>query len=144
MELKDLPQVLDIEKLSYTNPWSKASFMYEITENPLATYLVAREGDKVIGYGGIWIVLDEAHITTLAVHPAYRRNGVGKSLLNALLDVAKNRKVRSIILEVRASNFPAQNLYQKFGFKPIGIRKKYYSRPEEDAIVMSLELKEDY
>ncbi|NYE56591.1 ribosomal protein S18-alanine N-acetyltransferase [Carboxydothermus ferrireducens] len=144
MELKDLPQVLDIEKLSYTNPWSKASFMYEITENPLATYLVAREGDKVIGYGGIWIVLDEAHITTLAVHPAYRRNGVGKSLLNALLDVAKNRKVRNIILEVRASNFPAQNLYQKFGFKPIGIRKKYYSRPEEDAIVMSLELKEDY
>ncbi|GAV26471.1 ribosomal-protein-alanine N-acetyltransferase RimI [Carboxydothermus islandicus] len=143
MELKDLPQVLDIEKLSYTNPWSKASFMYEITENPLATYLVAREGDKILGYGGIWIVLDEAHITTLAVHPAYRRNGVGKILLNALLEVAKNRKVRNIILEVRASNFPAQNLYQKFGFKPIGIRKKYYSRPEEDAIVMSLEIKED-
>ncbi|GAV21959.1 ribosomal-protein-alanine N-acetyltransferase RimI [Carboxydothermus pertinax] len=143
MKIKDLPQVLEIEKLSYSNPWTKESFLYEITENPLATYLVAVEGEKVIGYGGIWVVLDEAHITTLAVHPLYRRNGVGASLLNALLEVARNKKVRNIILEVRVSNLPAQHLYQKTGFKPIGLRKKYYTRPEEDAIVMSIELKEE-
>lgn len=143
MKAENLPQVLEIEKLSYTNPWTKASFLYEITENPLATYLVAVEGEKVIGYGGIWVVLDEAHITTLAVHPAYRRQGVGEVLLKALIEIARNHRVQNIILEVRVSNLPAQHLYEKIGFKPIGLRKKYYTRPEEDALVMSLDLKEE-
>jgi len=143
MKKENLPQVLEIEKLSYTNPWTRESFLYEITENPLATYLVAVEGEKVIGYGGIWIVLDEAHITTLAVHPDFRRKGIGEVLLKALIDLAKNRRVQNIILEVRVSNLAAQYLYKKIGFQPIGIRKKYYTRPEEDAVVMSLDLKEE-
>jgi ribosomal-protein-alanine acetyltransferase len=100
---------------------------------------VALIGEQVVGYGGIWLMADEAHVTTFAVHPAYRRRRIGERMLIALLDLAVDRHAREATLEVRLSNLAARRLYEKYGFRPVGIRPRYYSDNQEDALIMTTE-----
>jgi ribosomal-protein-alanine N-acetyltransferase len=137
MQIEDLEAVLEIEEASFPTPWSRNSFLYELTENQRAIYLVAKnEFNKVIGYIGMWIVFDEGHITNVAAHPLYRRQGVGKALLNELIAVARKNGVQYLTLEVRRSNLSAQDLYLKIGFVHMGVRRKYYLDNREDALIM--------
>ncbi|HBF36869.1 MAG TPA: ribosomal-protein-alanine N-acetyltransferase [Firmicutes bacterium] len=137
MQLEDLEAVLEIETSSFPTPWSRNSFIYELTENQRAIYLVAKnEFNKITGYIGMWVVFDEGHITNLAAHPLYRRQGVGKALLNELIDVSRRNGVQYLTLEVRRSNLSAQDLYQKIGFVHMGVRRKYYLDNREDALIM--------
>ena len=107
--------------------------------NRLAHYRVIRVGGRVVGYAGIWLMVDEAHVTTFAVDPAWRRRGVGERLLIAVLDLAMERGAREATLEVRLSNLAARRLYEKYGFRPVGIRPRYYSDDNEDALIMTTE-----
>lgn len=125
-----------IEKLSFKIPWSTESITEELTQNEAAIYFCAEAGGRIIGYAGMWQVCDEGHITNIAVHPEYRRSGVGNSLLEALLSEAKVCGIRALTLEVRDSNYNAQALYKKHGFEPAGKRKSYYADNNEDAIIM--------
>jgi len=139
MTLADLDAVKVIEHASFHVPWPDDAYRNEIQTNRLASYLVVRAGDEVIAFGGLWIMVDEAHITSFAVHPAWRRRGVGERLLLALLDLATGRGAREATLEVRLSNMPARRLYEKYGFRPVGIRPRYYSDNGEDALIMTTE-----
>jgi [ribosomal protein S18]-alanine N-acetyltransferase len=137
MTLADLPAVHAIEHASFSTPWPDDAYRSEIETNRLATYLVARAGDEVVGFAGIWLMVDEAHITTFAVDPAWRRRGIGERLLLTLLDVAIERGAREATLEVRLSNVAARRLYEKYGFRPVGLRPRYYSDNGEDALIMT-------
>ena len=139
MQVGDLPAVQAIERASFTTPWPPHAYRAELESNRMATYLVVRTGDEVVGYAGMWVMVDEAHITTFAVHPAFRRQGVGQRLLLALLDLAVVRRAREATLEVRLSNLPARRLYEKYGFRPVGLRPNYYSDDHEDALIMTTE-----
>jgi tRNA threonylcarbamoyl adenosine modification protein YeaZ/ribosomal-protein-alanine acetyltransferase len=140
MSIEDIKQVCEIENLSFSMPWSRESFESEISQNNLARYIVAKVDGKIAAYGGMWIILDEAHITNIAVHPEYRGQKIGEKLVMALLQRAKENKAAGITLEVRKSNIAARNLYKKLGFKDSGIRKGYYADTGEDAIIMWKEL----
>lgn len=134
-EEKYIDSILSIEKLSFTDPWSKDSMEKELYNN-FARYVVVKYNDEVIGYGGMWLILDEGHITNIAVTPKYRCIGAGKIILKSLIDICKREKIDSLTLEVRISNTIAQNLYIKFGFVSEGIRKNYYADNHEDALIM--------
>ncbi|NLA26055.1 MAG: ribosomal protein S18-alanine N-acetyltransferase [Firmicutes bacterium] len=134
MTLKDLAAVARIEQSSFENPWSPESFRTELLRNDMAHYIVARLGEKVVGYGGIWIIYDEAHLTTLAVQEPYRRSGIGAALLKTLVAKSNDLGARRISLEVRPSNHAARTLYEKYGFAVKGVRKHYYF--DEDGLVM--------
>jgi ribosomal-protein-alanine N-acetyltransferase len=103
----------------------------------MAHYIVARHGDRIVGFAGVWLMVDEAHITTFAVRKTWRRQGVGERLLIALLALAEARGAREATLEVRPSNHPARRLYEKYGFAPVGVRPRYYSDDNEDALIMT-------
>ncbi len=135
MRPEDLDQVMAIEVVSFPTPWSRDSYEGEM-KNSLARYVVVECDGRIMGYAGVWLVADEAHITNVAVHPDYRGQGVGETLLSALVAIAAGSGARRLTLEVRPSNLPALRLYRKFRFLPIGLRKKYYSDTGEDAIVM--------
>ena len=135
----DLPSVQLIERASFATPWPAHAYRQELEANRLAHYLVATLAGDIVAYGGIWLMVDEAHITTFAVHPRYRQRGIGERLLLALLDVALDRHAREATLEVRLSNLPARRLYEKYGFRPVGIRPRYYSDNQEDALIMTTE-----
>ena len=137
MSLADVPDVHRIERASFSVPWPEDAYRAELTGNRLAAYLVARAGAAVVGYGGIWMMVDEAHITTFAIEPAWRRQRLGETLLVALLDLAIARRAREATLEVRLSNAPARRLYEKYGFRPVGVRPRYYSDNGEDALIMT-------
>jgi ribosomal-protein-alanine N-acetyltransferase len=137
MTLDDLPAVHRIEQTSFSVPWPDEAYRSELQANRLASYLVVRTDDGVIAYGGIWLMVDEAHITTFAVDPAWRRQRVGETLLVALLDLALARRAREATLEVRLSNVAARRLYEKYGFRPVGLRPRYYSDNGEDALIMT-------
>ncbi len=137
MTLDDLPAVHAIERASFAVPWPDDAYRNEIRTNRLASYVVARVGDDVVGFAGLWVMVDEAHITTFAVDPRWRRRGVGERMLLALLDLAVARRAREATLEVRLSNLPARKLYEKHGFRPVGIRPRYYSDNGEDALIMT-------
>ncbi len=139
MRVPDLPAVQLIERASFTTPWPSQAYRQELESNRLAQYVVALLGDEIVGYGGIWLMVDEAHVTTFAVHPQYRRRRIGERLLIALLDLALAREAREATLEVRLSNLPARRLYEKYGFRPVGIRPRYYSDNGEDALIMTTE-----
>lgn len=139
MRTADLPEVEAIERASFTTPWPPNAYRSELEDNRLASYLVARVGERVVGYAGMWLMVDEAHITTFAVHPSWRRRRIGERLLLAMLDLAAARRAREATLEVRVSNLAARRLYEKYGFRPVGIRPRYYSDDGEDAIVMTTE-----
>jgi ribosomal-protein-alanine N-acetyltransferase len=134
MHFQHLPYVVAIEKKSFKHPWSYSLFLSELS-NKIAHYFVAFLGSRVIGYVGLWIYLREAHITTFAIHPEFRRKGYGTKLLHYALEFAKSKGCKEVLLEVRVSNQVAQALYRRFGFSEIGIRKAYYS-DGEDALVM--------
>jgi len=136
MKLEDIPRVVEIERESFHTPWPRDAYTHELTENRLAAYLVARTDGDIVGYAGMWVILDEAHITTIAVDPAFRGQHIGERLLVGLIDAALGRGARWMTLEVRKSNATAQTLYKKYGFREIGARKGYYSDNREDAIVM--------
>ena len=137
MTLDDIPAVHAIERASFFVPWPDDAYRNELLTNRLASYVVARAGDETVGFGGLWVMVDEAHITTFAVDPRWRRRGVGEWLLLGLLDRAVERHAREATLEVRLSNMPARRLYEKYGFRPVGIRPRYYSDNGEDALIMT-------
>lgn len=136
MTVEDVEQVFEIEKLSFTLPWTKDSFYYEMTTNESAYYVVAETERGVVGYCGMWLVLDEAHITNIAILPEERGKKLGERLMRAAMEAAKSQGAVLMTLEARVSNEPALNLYRKLGFKNGGIRKRYYTDNFEDAIVM--------
>lgn len=138
MEVKDLLEVMKIERESYPSPWSLYLFIAEIKDNSFAHYLVMRQEEKVIAYGGMWLFLKEAHITNLAVDPSCRVRGYGKTLLEALIKKAWDMELRKVTLEVRVSNLPARKLYEGRGFEVERVRRNYYGH--EDALLMYLSL----
>lgn len=138
--LEDISDILYIEELSYgEHHWSRESFINEIN-NKLAHYYCARnEEGKLLGYIGFWIIFDEAHITTLAVTPEYRKNQVAQALLFKMFNICYEHEVKYITLEVRVSNTSAISLYEKNGFSSVGVRKNYYQDTNEDALIMFTE-----
>jgi [ribosomal protein S18]-alanine N-acetyltransferase len=136
MRRRHLRAVLRIEQQVYPRPWSMGLFMSELGIRSTRIYVVARVGSTLVGYGGLMLVAEDGHVTTLAVDPAWHRHKLGTRLLHALATNAIRRGAKNLTLEVRASNQPAQNLYRAFGFAPAGIRKGYYVETKEDAIVM--------
>jgi len=136
MKMKDLDEVMEVERQCFTTPWSRYSFVCELKDNQLSHYIVAKHSDRVIGYAGMWIILDEAHVTNVGVLPEYRGEGVGEFLMRSLIAAAKERGANKMTLEVRKSNYVAQNLYTKLGFEPVGIRRGYYQDDKEDAVLM--------
>ncbi|HUG47892.1 MAG TPA: ribosomal protein S18-alanine N-acetyltransferase [Candidatus Limnocylindria bacterium] len=137
MTAADIPAVQRIERASFPVPWPEYAFRQELETNRLAHYLMVRVDSRAVAYGGIWMMVDEAHITTFAVLPDWRRRGIGGRLLLALLRLAREHGARVATLEVRVSNVPARTLYQRFGFRPVGIRPRYYSDNHEDALIMT-------
>lgn len=136
MTVEDIDRVFEIESQSFKTPWSKESFYTEVKENTLATYLVLTLDDAVIGFGGMWLIMDEIHITNVAVAPEHRGQGYSKTLITDMIRYAKEKGFQHMTLEVRVSNAVAIALYEKFGFEGAGIRPKYYVDTGEDALVM--------
>ena len=171
MQLLDVAEVMEIERLSFPTPWSARAYRYELQENNLSHYLVARPqrpltrkepgfwagprrerlverlrrslgvtaspGVSILGYGGFWLMAGEAHISTIAVRPEWRRRGIGELLLVAMLELAVELGADVATLEVRVSNVAAQSLYQKYGFAKVGLRPHYYRDRGEDALIMT-------
>lgn len=163
MRPEDIPAVMVIERMVYSRPWPAEAYRYELAENPKSHYYVARlkdyrprreaglkgalkrafgsaESDEsLLGYGGLWLMVDEAHVSTLAVHSDWQGRGVGALLLATLIDKAVELQAAFVTLEVRVSNLRAQTLYERYGFRRVGVRRKYYSDNNEDAFIMSTE-----
>jgi ribosomal-protein-alanine N-acetyltransferase len=137
MRMDDVPAVHEIERLSFATPWPAHAFEQELRGNRLASYVVARASDRVVGFAGIWLMVDEAHVTTFGVHPDWRRQGIGRQLLLGLCELAISIGARRMTLEVRLSNTGAQALYRGFGFDIAGRRPGYYTDDGEDALVMT-------
>ncbi len=139
MKPEDLDAVTAIEQATFATPWSRESFRQELERNVAARYLVAETDGKIIGYAGAWIILDESHITNIAVSEEYRGRGIGRQLTQALLQYLSNLGASYATLEVRVSNERAQNLYKSLGFVSVGKRKRYYEDNGEDAFLMVCE-----
>lgn len=133
-----ISQVAQLEKICFSDPWSENSIASELN-NALSFWLVAVEEDTVAGYIGSQTVMGETDMMNVAVHPDYRRRGIGEQLVNCLVEELKKRQSRSLTLEVRASNLPAQKLYEKLGFSEVGRRPRYYRNPKEDALILRKE-----
>lgn len=136
MYLVDLDAVMAIEAHSFPTPWSRNAFQTEILENTFATYLVLDFHGRVVSYGGMWIILDEAHVTNVAVHPDYRGHHLGERMMEGMVERARSLGVARMTLEVRRGNIVAQNLYHKMGFVQLGVRRGYYTDTHEDAFIM--------
>jgi ribosomal-protein-alanine N-acetyltransferase len=141
MQTSDIDAVHEIERLCFITPWPTYAFEQELRGNRLARYVVVRtpiaEGELVVGFAGLWLMVDEGHITTFAVHPAWRRQGAGARMLLRLVDIALELGASRMTLEVRVSNQAAQELYRRFGFAIAGTRVRYYTDDGEDAFVMT-------
>lgn len=140
MDVIDIEGVLEVEARSFSTPWTKEAFQQEITKNQFAYYFIAQIGGKIVGYCGLWVVVENANITNIAVDPDYRKQGIGEGLMKGAVDMARMLGAEKLSLEVRVSNEGAQHLYRKFGFQPGGIRKRYYTDNQEDALVMWVNL----
>ncbi|MHB9946726.1 ribosomal-protein-alanine N-acetyltransferase [Clostridium botulinum] len=135
--LEHIDGVMEIDNLSFSVPWSRNSYETEL-KNKFAKYIVVlnEETNKVLGFAGMWLIIDECHITNIAVHPNYRGLGIGNILMSEIIDICKEHNLTGITLEVRESNTAAKNLYYKYGFKDSGIRKGYYADNNENALLM--------
>lgn len=140
MNVRDIDSILVIEKASFSAPWSRNAFLGELTENHFARYTLMMLGEQIIGYAGMWVIIDEAHITNIAVAPPYRGKKLGETLLRYAMAEAVALGAIKMTLEVRVSNTPAKSLYEKLGFQPGGIRQGYYTDNHEDALVMWVDL----
>jgi ribosomal-protein-alanine N-acetyltransferase len=144
MRPEDLGAVLAVEKAAYELGWPATAFERELTQNSMARYavleLAAPDGSRAIaGFGGIWLMVDQAHVVTVAVHPRHQRHGFGRLLVGALIDLAIAQGMHSATLEVRVSNRAARALYAEYGFYEVGLRKRYYADNHEDAVIMTTE-----
>ncbi len=156
MTLADVDQVMEIEQISFPSPWSRRAFRYEIAENEHSTMLVVRPAPSsrgwlsrvqdrlnlfrpgtVLGYAGFWLLVDDIHISTIAVQPQWRGRGLGELLMISVLDRGAELNARRATLEVRVSNLAAQGLYEKYGFAIATRRKRYYVDNNEDAYIMA-------
>lgn len=135
MRPEDVPAVMVIELECFTVPWKESAYLTELA-NRSAYYIVACIDSQIVGYGGEWVIMDEAHITTIGVSAKHRGEKIGEQVLAALLEEAVRHEARRATLEVRESNQVAQNLYKKYGFQPAAIRRGYYTDNHENAIVM--------
>ncbi len=136
---KDVCQIADLDRICFSFPWSEQSFRKELKDNNLAFYIVAelKETGQIIGYAGVWLIQEEGHITNVAVHPAFRRRHIGMAIVEVLLKESRSRAgTKTFTLEARKSNTAAIELYKKFGFLEVGIRKGYYQENKEDAVIM--------
>ncbi len=140
MTLQDLDTIVQIERESFTAPWSEQAFRTELTHNHFARYMVMEQDGDIFGYGGMWLIVDEAHVTNIAVRAPHRGKGLGEKLLREMMRTAAWLGAVRMTLEVRVSNEVAQNLYRKLGFYGSGIRPGYYSDNREDALIMWADL----
>ena len=140
MTFLDVDGVWAVESQVFSTPWSRGAFVNEMTDNDVAYYLVLEENGVIAGYAGMWIIVDEAHVTNIAIAPDRRGNGMGERLVRALMDSARERGAVSMTLEVRQSNAAARQLYGKLGFAAQGVRRNYYADSGEDALVMWCDL----
>lgn len=139
MNADHLDEVAELERICFSTPWSR-NMLAEELDNMLSAFLVALDdADRVVGYAGVQVILDEGYITNIAVRPECRRQGVAAKLLQVFLDFARANKLSFLTLEVRASNYDAIALYGSRGFRSMGRRKKYYEHPKEDALIMTRE-----
>lgn len=136
MTAQDLDGVMRVELESFPLPWSRESYLGELS-NSFASYLVCDLEGEIIGFGGIWVVFDEAHITNVAIASARRQRGLGTMLMERLEAIAREKRAQRILLEVRTSNYSAQRMYNNLGYIPTGLRKEYYTDNQEDAIIMT-------
>ena len=136
---EDLLGMYEVERTSFGSPWSYQSFA-ENFYNPFSIYVLAEEEESVLGFGGMQVIFDEAHVMNIAVLSEHRRRGIAGGILELMISEAKQRGAKIMFLEVRVSNAPARALYEKYGFVQMGIRKKYYSDNGEDAVIMTLEI----
>ena len=139
MTLQDVSEVHEIDVLSFNLPWPERSFRFELTENPVARAWVAEVDDRVAAMLVLWFIIDEAHVATIAVHPHFRRLGIGEQILLCALRSVKAEGAERAFLEVRAGNGAAQTMYKKYGFEVAGVRRGYYKDNNEDALLMNLE-----
>ena len=139
MTLDDIEQVIAIDRMSFSLPWPERSFRFDLTDNPASRCWVAEIDGKVVGMIVAWLIVDEVHVASIATHPDFRKQGVAKRLLAHTLQHLKEEGAQSSFLEVRASNFAAQELYRKFGYEESGVRPRYYKDNDEDALLMTLE-----
>lgn len=144
MTLDDIPDVMVIEHESFTLPWTENAFRSEMTQNHFAKYIIMEKDGRPIGYAGMWTIVDEAHVTNIAVRTAYRGLRLGERLMREIMLLAGRMGMTKMTLEARVSNTVAQSLYSKLGFKPVGLRKGYYSDNQEDALIMWCDLPEDF
>ncbi|MBR6698002.1 MAG: ribosomal protein S18-alanine N-acetyltransferase [Lachnospiraceae bacterium] len=134
-----IDEIVAIEEANFSMPWSRKSFEEALTD-ALAMYVVALIENKVVGYAGLWKALDEANITNVAVKAEFRKQGIGTAMVKHLLEGAKEEGIAKVFLEVRQSNLAAQSVYGQCGFRKIGLRKNFYEKPMEDAIVMMTDI----
>jgi len=140
MTVEDVPAAHELDVLSFTLPWPERSLRYEVSDNPAARCWSATKDNRLVGMLILWMILDEAHIATIATHPKFRRAGIGSQLLENALQSAVGEGARTAFLEVRAGNIAALAMYKKFGFVEDGRRLRYYKDNHEDAVLMSLDL----
>lgn len=140
MTIDDIPDVMKIEKDSFPSPWTYEAYYNEVMLNQFAHYIVLEINNEIIGYCGLWVIIDESHITNIAIDPQFRGQKLGEALLRQVMFVALQKGAKTMSLEVRVSNQIAQNLYRKLGFQNGGIRKGYYTDNHEDALVMWVKL----
>jgi ribosomal-protein-alanine N-acetyltransferase len=139
MTTDDVPAVVELDQKSFSLPWPERSFRFELTDNPASRCWVAELEGQIVGMIVAWLLVDEAHIATIATHPDFRRKGIGKRLLSHALQHLMDEGARSSFLEVRESNLAAQDMYRKFGYEETGRRRRYYKDNDEDAILMNLD-----
>lgn len=135
---KDLPMVIEIDRLNFTEPWPAKSFSYELSTNYSICLVAVDDFDLVLAEIVVWVIVDEAHIATIAVHPDHQRRGIASALLTEALMLAMERGASASLLEVRPSNTAALKLYQRFGYEVVGVRKEYYQDNKEDALLLNL------
>jgi [ribosomal protein S18]-alanine N-acetyltransferase len=140
MRLEDIPVICSIEKESFTTPWTAAAFQNELTNNQFAKYMVLECDGGIVGYGGMWLIMEEAHVTNIAIGADYRGRKLGDKLLTEMQRTASRLGAQRMTLEVRPSNEVAQRLYAKKGFRSVGVRRGYYTDNQEDALIMWADL----